>query len=68
MIFLLIYFESHLSLTERKNFLSCPMFKEDIAHLKATILHMIVVKIQLLSIYDGTVKFICNKQIKERVL
>lgn len=64
---LLNYFDSHLSLME-KHFLSPSMFKEDITHLKAIMLHIIVVKIQLLGIYDGTVKVMWNKQNKERVL
>lgn len=51
-----------------KHFPSPSMFKEDITDLKAIMLHIIAVKIQLLGIYDETVKVMWDKQNKERVL
>lgn len=52
MIILLNYFKSHLSLMEKKHVVSCPWFKEAIVHLKASMLHIIIVKMKLLSMYE----------------
>lgn len=37
---------------EKKHFVSCPWLKKDIVHLKATKLHIIIVKIQVLSMLE----------------